>query len=113
MVEAYSHEVSSCGLWLGGGPFEGPTYYSYSYPEPEGFKEAQVEPAGAYYESSMGEFILPYEKVRKSQSPDESLLSFLQSTYEACSQNSQVGTYRFGKTLKFTFGILDRTVEKQ
>ena len=89
MVEAYSHEVSSCGLWPGGGQFEGPVYYSYSYPEPPGFKEAQVEPAGAYYESSMGEFILPYEYVRKSESPDQSLLSFLQSTYEAAARASK------------------------
>ena len=74
MVEAYSHEVSSCGLWPGGGPFEGPVYYSYSYPEPQGFKDAKVEPAGAYYEVSMGEFILPYENVRNSDSPDQSLL---------------------------------------
>jgi Family of unknown function (DUF5996) len=86
MVEAYSHEVSSCGLWPGGGPFKGPVYYSYSYPEPQGFKEAQVKPAEAYYESSLGEFILPYEIVRTSESPDESLLSFLQSTYEAAAR---------------------------
>jgi hypothetical protein len=86
MVEAYSHEVSSCGLWPGGGPFEGPVYYSYSYPEPQGFKDAKVEPAGAYYEVSMGEFILPYENVRNSDSPDRLLLSFLQSTYEAAAE---------------------------
>lgn len=83
MVEAYSHEVSSCGLWPGGGPFEGPVYYSYSYPEPPGFRDAKVKPAEAYYETKMGEFILPYEQVRTSHSPEQSLLSFLQSTYEA------------------------------
>ena len=80
MVEAYSHEVSSCGLWPGGGPFEGPVYYSYSYPEPQGFKDAKVEPAGAYYEVSMGEFILPYENVRKSESPNQSFLTYSESS---------------------------------
>ena len=89
MVEAYSHEVSSCGLWPGGGPFEGPVYYSYSYPEAQGFKDVLVKPAGAYYESRMGEFILPYEQVRKSHSPQQSLLSFLQSTYEAAATASK------------------------
>ena len=89
MIEAYSHEVSSCGLWFGGGPFDNPVYYSYSYPEPQGFKDAQVKPAGAYYENSMGEFILPYEQVRKSHSPQQSLLSFLQSTYEAAATASK------------------------
>jgi hypothetical protein len=89
MVEAYSHEVSSCGLWPGGGPFEGPVYYSYSYPEPPGFRDAKVKPAEAYYETKMGEFILPYEQVRTSHSPEQSLLSFLQSTYEAAATASK------------------------
>ena len=86
MVEAYSHEVSSCGLWPGGGKFEGPMYYSYSYPEPQGFRDAHVEPEGAYYESSMGEFVLPYETVRTSKSPDQALVAFLQSTYDAAAE---------------------------
>jgi uncharacterized protein DUF5996 len=64
-------------------------YYSYSYPEPQGFKDAQVKPAGAYYENSMGEFILPYENVRTNESPDQSLLSFLQSTYEAAAVSAK------------------------
>ncbi len=89
MVEAYSHEVSSCGLWPGGGLFEGPMYYSYSYPEPQGFKDAHVEPEGAYYEKNMGEFILPYETVRTSKSPDQALLAFLQSTYEAAAREAK------------------------
>jgi hypothetical protein len=89
MVEAYSHEVSSCGLWPGGGQFEGPMFYSYSYPEPPGFKDAHVEPEGAYYDKNMGEFILPYETVRTSKSPDHALLAFLQSTYEAAAREAK------------------------
>jgi hypothetical protein len=89
MVEAYSHEVSSCGLWPGGGQFEGPMFYSYSYPEPPGFKDAHVEPQGSYYDKNMGEFILPYETVRTSKSPDHALLAFLQSTYEAAAREAK------------------------
>ena len=82
-VEAYSHEVSSCGIWPGGGPIHEPAFYSYAYPEPQGFKGYPVQPREAFYHTEMGEFLLPYDEVRTSKSPDEVLLSFLQSTYEA------------------------------
>jgi hypothetical protein len=81
--EAYSHEVSSCGFWPGGGPVPEPIYYAYAYPEPPGFKERAVHPAEAFYSKDLGEFVLPYEVVRRSASPDDTLLAFLQSTYEA------------------------------
>jgi hypothetical protein len=81
--EAYSHEVSSIGFWPGGGPVSGPVFYAYSYPEPEGFKEARVAPEGAYYSEELGEFLLPYEIVRSATSPDAALLAFAQTTYEA------------------------------
>ncbi len=85
MVEAYSHEVSSCGFWPGAGLGE-PAFYAYSYPEPEGFKEYPVQPREAYYHKELGEFILPYEVVRTSSTPDETLLAFLQTTYEAAAE---------------------------
>ncbi len=88
MVEAYSHEVSSCGFWPGAGLGE-PAYYSYIYPEPEGFKEYPIWPPEAYYHHGFGEFILPYEAVRTSLSPDETLLGFLQSTYEAAAKRAR------------------------
>lgn len=81
--EAYSHEVSSCGFWPGGEAMPYPVFYAYAYPEPEGFKSASVSPARAHYNSSLGEFILPYDDVRQATSPDTMLLEFLQSSYEA------------------------------
>lgn len=81
--EAYSHEVSSCGFWPGGGPVPYPVFYSYSYPAPEGFKDAPVKPSAAFYSDGLGEFLLPYDEVRSSERPDAALLDFLQSTYEA------------------------------
>jgi len=81
MQEAYSHEVSSCGYWSGGGG-EG-VFYSYAYPEPPGFREASIRPAEAAYRRDLGEFVLPYEVVRAAADPDAVLLEFLQSTYEA------------------------------
>lgn len=82
MVEAYSRECSSAGFWPGGGSQEA-AFYSYAYPEPAGYSSSAILPAAAYYDSNLHEFILPYECVRGSASPDEVLLQFLQSTYEA------------------------------
>ena len=83
MVEAYSHEVSSCGFWPGGAPVNEPVFYAYAYPEPQGFKDYPIRPPEAFYHNEMSEFVLPYDVVRTTKSPDEVLLSFLQSTYEA------------------------------
>jgi hypothetical protein len=82
MVEAYSHEVSSCGFWPGGGPVNEPVFYAYAYPEPQGFKEYPIQPKEAFYHTEMSEFLLPYEVIRTANS-DDVLLAFLQSTYEA------------------------------
>ncbi len=81
--EAYSHEVSSCGFWPGGGPVLYPVFYAYAYPEPEGFSSAHVRPDGGKYHPTLHEFILPYDDVRRAESPDDALLDFLQSSYEA------------------------------
>lgn len=81
--DAYSHEVSSAGFWYGGGPVPRPVFYSYAYPEPSGFAQAKVAPAEAFYSSDLREFLLPYDAVRRASSPDETLLAFLHSTYEA------------------------------
>ncbi len=81
--EAYSHEVSSAGFWPGGGAIDYPAFYSYAYPEPAGFRAASVKPDAAFFSDALGEFILPYDAVRISDDPDQALLDFLQSTYEA------------------------------
>ncbi|MGZ8267591.1 MAG: DUF5996 family protein [Burkholderiales bacterium] len=81
--DAYSHEVSSCGFWPGGGPVPHAAFYAYAYPEPAGFAEAAITPAAAFYSTDLREFILPYDDVRNARSPDETLLDFAQSTYEA------------------------------
>lgn len=81
--EAYSHEVSSVGFWPGSGSMAGPAFYSYTAPEPQGFREAAVQPAGAHYDAQFGEFILMYDDVRIGRNPVEMLLAFCRSTYQA------------------------------
>jgi hypothetical protein len=84
--EAYSHEVSSAGFWPGGGGIEEAMFYSYAYPKPDGFKTWKVEPEGAFYNLDMEEFMLPYEVVRSTDDPEETLMRFLFSTYEAAAE---------------------------
>jgi uncharacterized protein DUF5996 len=81
--EAYSHEVSSAGFWPGSGAIDYPAFYSYAYPEPPGFRAARVAPNAAFFSETLGEFILPYDAVRTAANPEQALLEFLQSTYEA------------------------------
>jgi hypothetical protein len=84
--EAYSHEVSSAGFWPVNGGYGRAAFYSYAYPAPAAFGAAAVAPEVAFFEKALGEFILPYDDVRRAPSPDAALLAFLQSTYEAAAE---------------------------
>lgn len=81
MHEAYSHEVSSAGYWPG--PDGEGVFYSYAYPEPDGFRDVDLGIADAHFDATLGEFVLPYGVVRRAADPDATLLRFLQVTYEA------------------------------
>jgi hypothetical protein len=82
MEEAYSKELSSAGFWPGTGLGEA-AFYSYAYPEPDGYRDRDVRPGAAHFLDEMGEFVLPYEAVRTADDPDAMLLTFLQDTYAA------------------------------
>lgn len=79
--EAYSHELASAGFWPGTGLGEA-AFYAYAYPEPENYRTRRVEPDEAYFSETLNEYILPYEAVRTAAIPAQTLLDFLQSTYE-------------------------------
>jgi hypothetical protein len=81
--EAYSDEVSSVGFWPGGGNIQDAAFYSYTAPEPLGFRHWRVLPAAAHYDTQLSQFILMYDDMRNSSSPSASLLEFCQSAYEA------------------------------
>jgi hypothetical protein len=80
--EAYSHEESSAGFWPGNDAFPQAAFYSYAYPEPPGFRDRAVTPQ-AHFDTTLGEFILPYDTVRAAAAPDALLLDFLSTTYAA------------------------------
>jgi hypothetical protein len=81
--DAYNQEVSSAGFWPGSRSIKTPSYYSYAYPAPKEIAEVRVQPDAAGYNVELGEFLMPYNAVRTSPDPDATLLTFLQSTYEA------------------------------
>jgi hypothetical protein len=80
--EAYSHEESSAGFWPGNDAFPQAAFYSYAYPEPPGYRDRAVTP-GASFDTTLGEFILPYDTLRAAADPDGLLLDFLATTYAA------------------------------
>jgi hypothetical protein len=88
--EAYSHEVSSAGFWPGGSGVDFAAFYSYAYPAPPGFADAHVAPKAAYFDTNLGEFLLPYDAVRRASDPAAELMAFLESTYRAA---AELGTW--------------------
>jgi hypothetical protein len=81
--EAYSHECSSVGWWPGGGDIKGPVFYAYTVPEPIGYSVQRVHPGGAFYHPQLHEFMLMYDDLRRSSTPDAALLDFFESAYDA------------------------------
>jgi hypothetical protein len=86
--EAYSHEVSSCGFWPGNGGFGKPAFYSYAYPQPDGFAQYKIAPERTFYSDALGEFIFLYDDARNSADPRAAVLDFLQSTYTAAARTA-------------------------
>jgi hypothetical protein len=80
---AYDEEVHSLGFWPGGQGIDGPALYAYMAPEPAGFAEQRVQPAEAFYSAALHEFVLMYDVVRRAPRPEETILAFAESTYEA------------------------------
>jgi hypothetical protein len=87
MQEAYSHEVSSAGYWPG--PDGEGVFYSYAYPEPDGYRHRSVTPEQAHFDETLSEFVLPYEVVRAAADPDTVLLDFLRTTYAAAADTAR------------------------
>ena len=87
--EAYSHEVSSVGFWPGDERLASPSFYSYAAPEPAGFRESTVAPRATYYNQTLGGFYLPYEDLRRSDDPEQTLLDYCRSTYGAAADNGK------------------------
>ena len=83
MREAMSHEEISCGFWPGNDSFPTPAFYAYTSPAPPGLSTATIRPEQAFYSQDLGEFLLYYDDVRNASSPEQALLEFFQSAYEA------------------------------
>jgi hypothetical protein len=82
-LDAYSHECSSAGFWPGGQGVDYPAFYSYASPAPDGFSTASIRPADAFWNKDLGQYNLPYDAVRTADDPEQALMDFLVSTYEA------------------------------
>lgn len=81
--EASSHEEICCGFWPGDDRFPEPAFYSYTYPASSGIEATTLRPAKAFYSPQLGECLLRYADMRSADSPEQALLDFFQSAYEA------------------------------
>jgi len=86
MQEAYSHEEISVGWWPGNGGFGEAAFYAYMVPPPGGFPTQTISPPSAYWDSKLGEFLLKYDDVRRSDDPEAMILAFCESVYNACAR---------------------------
>jgi hypothetical protein len=82
-LEAYSQEVISAGFWPGNGGYGNAAFYCYAAPSPKELSAAKIAPAQARWDAALGEFILLYDDVRRAVSPEDALMEFLTSTYDA------------------------------
>ena len=81
--EAYSHEVTSVGMWPGNREAPTPIFYAYAYPSPDDFANAPVAPAEAFWLAELGEFAITYDAIAGADNPDDALLTFFESTHAA------------------------------
>jgi hypothetical protein len=98
--EAYSHEVSSAGFWPGNDQYPHAAFYSYAYPTPAGFADANIEPDTAVWAAPMGEWLLPYADVRRANDPDATLMRFLETSFDAA---AKLGVW--DRTLQCALGV--------
>lgn len=87
--EAYSHEVASCGFWLGNETLPEPAFYAYMYPAPRDYENIKIKPQGAYYHETLREYILPYKVVQQSTNPEEALSAFINSSYQEAAEMAE------------------------
>jgi hypothetical protein len=80
----YDHEQMSAGWWPGNASYPRPAFYAYAYPKPDGIETADLGVDGAAWNADLGEFILDYDVVRASPSPEAHLRRFLDAAYQAC-----------------------------
>jgi hypothetical protein len=86
--ETYDYEQMSVGWWPGSATFPNPAFYAYAYPKPEGIEAAPLVSPGATWNDELGEFILLYDDVRTSPSPEAALREFLDAAYDACASRA-------------------------
>lgn len=83
--EAYSREVISSGFWFGDDDTPDPAFYCYANPEPAGLADKPLVPATAAWMPRNGSHlaVLSYEDIRRAGEPDERVLEFYESAYQA------------------------------
>jgi hypothetical protein len=77
--------VISFGFWAGDDIVTEPAFYSYTYPSPDGLDREAIQPESAEWVDNNGSpmALLKYHALIRESDPRQTLLDFLESTYQA------------------------------
>jgi hypothetical protein len=85
MRNAMDSEEVAVGWWPGDPKSGRAAFYAYAYPPRPGFTDAQLSPAAAHWEESLGEYVLDWDDVCASPDPHALALEFARSAFQhAC-----------------------------
>jgi hypothetical protein len=88
MRNSANAEEIAVGWWPGDGRHARPAFFGYAFPSPEGLREATLSPQSAYYDGSLGEFLLDWDDVVAAEDPRATAFQFGRSLIshacEAC-----------------------------
>jgi hypothetical protein len=74
-------EAICAGWWPGDERVPQPAFFAYGYPAPDGIERVSIQPRGAAWDSTLREFLLPYDAARSEADPRQAILDFFNSTY--------------------------------
>ena len=80
---AMDAQQAAAGFWPGDDTSPEPVFFSYIYPKPNGIENVKLDVKDAVWNTGKGEFLLPYESIRKETDPGNPILAFLNDSYTA------------------------------
>ncbi|MGO8961844.1 MAG: DUF5996 family protein [Streptosporangiaceae bacterium] len=85
MRNAMDAQEVAVGWWPGDPRHPAAAFYAYAHPAPHGFDSADLAPAAARWDASLGEYVLNWDDVRASPDPHAAALEFARSAFRhAC-----------------------------
>jgi hypothetical protein len=85
MRNAMDAQEVAVGWWPGDARYAHAAFYAYAHPAPDGFSQATLEPDAARWASELGEYVLDWDAVARSDDPRATGVAFARSAFShAC-----------------------------